>query len=327
MSFDVFISYPHQDKTIADAACAALEAQDIRCWIAPRDIAPGADWAGSIVEAIDNCRAMVLIFSAHSNGSKQVYREVQQAFDGDKPVVPFRIENVTPAPTLRYYMNSVHWLDALTPPIEQHLKVLIASVRALISARSPALSSVDREIEHPIVDPLPQPPIVHDAPSEDAKRENNIGGVKRRRVLMLSAAAVLGVSVFCLILYSRSNTPSAQYPTSIANVPGAGSTPLPDYSFLAVSGCSTYRTKIGRTEKTLALLVADSPNGISAARLAQQNARQNGFSIVAEVRYPPLVLDFASFFLNVKQNRPDVLAVCGPYNNNLLKQAGEFGLI
>jgi len=129
MSFDVFISYPHQDKTIADAACAPLEAQDIRCWMAPRDIAPGADWAGSIVEAIDNCRAMVLIFSAHSNGSKQVYREVQQAFDGDKPVVPFRIENVTPAPTLRYYMNSVHWLDALTPPIEQHLKVLIASVR------------------------------------------------------------------------------------------------------------------------------------------------------------------------------------------------------
>ena len=103
--------------------------KDIRCWMAPRDIAPGADWAGSIVEAIDNCRAMVLIFSAHSNGSKQVYREVQQAFDGDKPVVPFRIENVTPAPTLRYYMNSVHWLDALTPPIEQHLKVLTASVR------------------------------------------------------------------------------------------------------------------------------------------------------------------------------------------------------
>src|SRR5947209_577717 len=116
MSFDVFISYPHQDKTIADAACAALEAQDIRCWIAPRDIAPGADWAGSIVEAIDNCRAMVLIFSAHSNGSKQVYREVQQAFDGDKPVVPFRIENVTPAPTLLFVVEGrkgFHFLEGL----------------------------------------------------------------------------------------------------------------------------------------------------------------------------------------------------------------------
>jgi hypothetical protein len=28
MRFDVFISYPHEDKAAADAACAALEAAD-----------------------------------------------------------------------------------------------------------------------------------------------------------------------------------------------------------------------------------------------------------------------------------------------------------
>jgi len=89
MAFDVFLSYPHQDKTTADAACAKLEAEGIRCWIAPRDIAPSAEWAASIVEAIESCRVMVLIFSAHTNRSKQVQREVQQAFDREKPVVPF----------------------------------------------------------------------------------------------------------------------------------------------------------------------------------------------------------------------------------------------
>ena len=52
MVFDVFISYPHQDKTMADAACARLEAEGIRCWMAPRDITPGADWGESIVDAI-----------------------------------------------------------------------------------------------------------------------------------------------------------------------------------------------------------------------------------------------------------------------------------
>jgi S1-C subfamily serine protease len=132
MNFDGFISYPHQNKAVADAACATLEAAGIRCWIAPRDVEPGADWAGAIVDAIDHCRVMILIFSSHANRSKQVHREVQRAFDREVPVVPFRIENVVPDKTLSYYMASVHWLDALTPPLEQHLDQLAKSVRSFL---------------------------------------------------------------------------------------------------------------------------------------------------------------------------------------------------
>jgi hypothetical protein len=132
MSFDVFISHPHQDKAIADAVCAQLEADGIRCWIAPRDIPPGAEWAGAIVEAIDRCRVMVLIFSSSANGSKQIHREVQRAFDREVPVLPFRIENIAPDKSLAYYMGPVHWLDALTTPIEHHLRRLAVSVNALV---------------------------------------------------------------------------------------------------------------------------------------------------------------------------------------------------
>jgi hypothetical protein len=137
MSIDVFISYPHQDKVVADAACAKLEAEGIRCWIAPRDVSPGTEWAAAIIDAIDNCRVMILIFSSSANGSKQVHREVQQAFDGGKPVVPVRIEDVTPEKSLRYYMGPVHWLDALTPPLEWHLQRLTQSVGALLRATEP----------------------------------------------------------------------------------------------------------------------------------------------------------------------------------------------
>jgi hypothetical protein len=42
MSFDVFISYSTKDAIVAKAACAALEAAKIRCWIAPRDIVASA---------------------------------------------------------------------------------------------------------------------------------------------------------------------------------------------------------------------------------------------------------------------------------------------
>jgi hypothetical protein len=81
---------------------------------------------------IDQCRVMVLIFSTHANLSKQVRREVQQAFEEEKPVVPFRIEDVKPEKALRYFIGPVHWLDALTPPVEQHLQKLTASVRGLV---------------------------------------------------------------------------------------------------------------------------------------------------------------------------------------------------
>jgi TIR domain len=141
MAFDVFISYPHQDKAAADAACARLEAEGIRCWIAPRDVPPGAEWAGAIVDAIDQCRAMVLIFSSSTNASRQIHREVQRAFDREVPVVSLRIENVVPEKALAYYMATVHWLDAMTPPLESHLHKLVASVKALTRIEPPAVKN------------------------------------------------------------------------------------------------------------------------------------------------------------------------------------------
>ena len=63
MAHDVFVSYSSQDKPTADAIVASLEANGIRCWIAPRDILPGTDWSESIVEAIEEAGTMVLVFS------------------------------------------------------------------------------------------------------------------------------------------------------------------------------------------------------------------------------------------------------------------------
>jgi tetratricopeptide (TPR) repeat protein len=138
MNFDVFISYAHQDKAAADAVCAKIEAEGIRCWIAPRDVPPGAEWAGAIINAIDNCRVMVLIFSSSTNGSRQIDREAQRAFDKEKSVIPFRIEDVAPQQSLAYYLGPVHWLDALTPPLDQHLQKLSTSVKAFVQAVKPS---------------------------------------------------------------------------------------------------------------------------------------------------------------------------------------------
>jgi TIR domain len=132
MAHDVFISHSAQDKAVADAACAALESAAVRCWIAPRDVQPGRSFAGEITRALQQSKVMVLIFSANSNNSPQVLREVQLAVSAHLHIIQLRIEDVRPNDDLTYFLSTPHWLDALTPPLENHLQRLVAAVKALL---------------------------------------------------------------------------------------------------------------------------------------------------------------------------------------------------
>jgi hypothetical protein len=137
MAHDVFISHSAKDKTVADAVCAALERAGARCWIAPRDVQPGRSFAGEITRAIQQSKVMVLVFSAHSNNSEQVLREVQLAVSAHLHIVQLRIEDVRPNDDLTYFLSTPHWLDAMTPPLEKHLERLVTAVEALLAGDQP----------------------------------------------------------------------------------------------------------------------------------------------------------------------------------------------
>jgi len=157
MAHDLFISYSTQDKPTADAACATLEAAGIRCWIAPRDIVPGAEWGEAIVSAIADCRAMILIFSASANDSPQIRREVERAVSKGIPVIPLRIEDIAPTRSLEYFIGTVHWLDALTPPLENHLRRLTDTVKALLQVSPPGPGIAEKLSAPVIAAPAPAP--------------------------------------------------------------------------------------------------------------------------------------------------------------------------
>ena len=135
MSYDVFISYASKDKTAADAVCARLESASIRCWIAPRDIVPGTSYGEAIIEAIHGLKVMVLVFSSNANLSAHIPKEVERAVSSGVAIIPFRIEDVAPGKSLDYFIGSVHWLDAMTPPLEEHLDALATTVRKLLQVR------------------------------------------------------------------------------------------------------------------------------------------------------------------------------------------------
>jgi hypothetical protein len=78
---------------------------------------------------------MVLVFSEKTNGSIHVRSDVGYAVEHELTIIPFRIQNVLAKGTLEYYLKEIHWLDALTLPLEQHIKSLTLRVGALMRPR------------------------------------------------------------------------------------------------------------------------------------------------------------------------------------------------
>jgi adenylate cyclase len=129
---DIFISYSSIDKTAADSVCSVLEQNGLSCWMAPRNITPGVDFAEAIIDGIRSSKVFVLVYSSNSNNSKQVIREVDRAVDAGLPVINLRLEDVPMSKQLEYYLSSVHWLDATTPPLEEHVNKLSGVVKILL---------------------------------------------------------------------------------------------------------------------------------------------------------------------------------------------------
>lgn len=194
MAHDVFISYASANRAVAQAACARLEQAGLRCWMAPRDIIPGKDWGESINQAIENARIFVLVFSDHANASKHVPREVIQALDAGATIIPLRIEGVDPRGPLRYSLATVHWLDAVTPPLDRHLGQLVDTVGTLLG--------------EPIA-PLPTPP-----PGGEGR------GRPRRspRALAVAGAVVVIATVAAFAISQRGAGPDVEEPTVGAQV-------------------------------------------------------------------------------------------------------------
>jgi hypothetical protein len=185
---EVLISYSKKDKKWADGACSVLEARGIPCWIAPRDITPGAEWGAAIISGIDACKVMVLIFSASANESPQVRREVERAISKGLTVVPCRIEDVMPAGAMEYALGNTHWLDVFTPPVERQMKRLAESVQALLPRERGASSVVS------------SPSVAPDSAGRDELRENSVSIWKWGGRHRLIAAA--GFTLFLLLAVS-----------------------------------------------------------------------------------------------------------------------------
>ncbi len=129
---DVFISYEHESKSIADNIVSVLENHKIRCWYAPRDVI--GDYATSIVEAINSSKIFILILNGNASNSRHVLNEVEMAYknETDITIVPFRVDNNTLSMAMEYYVKRLHWIDASNGPLDIAIDELLKKIAQLL---------------------------------------------------------------------------------------------------------------------------------------------------------------------------------------------------
>src|SRR4051794_31752774 len=209
MAHEVFVSHSAKDKAVAAQVVAHLEDAGVRCWVAPRDVVPGADWGESIVDAIESSKVMVLIFSLNANNSSQIKREVERAADKNVYTIPVRIDDIEPTRSLEYFISNSQWMDAFPPPLEPHLDTLARTVKAILARQAGDLAEAA-------------------APREEQPRPTMYAAPPPSRKPLIIGGVLAALLVFAAILAARYFTgPTSEKGKTIANADYVPATAAP----------------------------------------------------------------------------------------------------
>ena len=108
----IFISHSSADAAIAKELCAYIEKNNSTCFIAPRDIHSGREYAEEIINGINEADAMVLLMSQNANASPHVLREVERAVSRSIPILVYKLEDVELSKSMEYFLMTHQWIIA-----------------------------------------------------------------------------------------------------------------------------------------------------------------------------------------------------------------------
>ena len=197
----VFVSYASADAKIANQVCQTLEAQGVLCWIAPRDVKPGAQYADAIVRAINDAKALVLVLSGAATASEHVSREVERAGSKHKQIIALKIDAAALSAELEYFLSRSQWIDVPVLGMPAALARLTEAVGqgAGSSSVSPGLGDGG----------------AFGGPA--ANRAVGTANVAKRVVVAAAVVLVVGIALTLAVRFWPTKHPEAQAPTVAAN--------------------------------------------------------------------------------------------------------------
>ncbi|NLD68524.1 MAG: TIR domain-containing protein [Limnobacter sp.] len=170
-----FISHVPEDAALAAELCRAVEQFGLACWLAPRDVAPGSEYAEAIMAGIATCPAFVLLLTAGSNRSMFVRHELEHALSLGKRIFVVRAESVVPDSRLEPLLSSATEIDVWNPPSTELRWDRLADALAALPDQGPV-------------------PVA--GPAKDSAPDSGAGGVKR--LAWVAAAVVLAAGAWMM---------------------------------------------------------------------------------------------------------------------------------
>ena len=141
-SHDVFISFSFKDQSLAENIVNILSSTyGISCWICTRDIDGGKRYKKLIPEAIDNAKVVVFLQSSSSIESKEIPKEIGMAFDADKTIIPFKLDDAKLTGDLRYDLYGVEYIDATVPTFDERVSELAKAIKKVLGNETQSLSA------------------------------------------------------------------------------------------------------------------------------------------------------------------------------------------
>jgi hypothetical protein len=134
----VLVSYAAEDRAAAEVLCEALETRGIDCWLARRD----ASWDARAIHAFGT---VVVLLSAHLEGSAATLAELELAIEDGTAILPFRLDQTVVPAAFRYLLGSIHWFDYQGSSFDQQKETVLQVIRR--QRRVAALATADAVAE------------------------------------------------------------------------------------------------------------------------------------------------------------------------------------
>ncbi len=201
----VFISHSSRDAESAEEVCRLLEKAGHTCFIAPRDIPSGKEYAQEILLGIERSQAVLLMLSVNSNSSPHVLREIEHAVSRSLPIVVYKMEDVKLTKSMEYFLMTHQWMNQKSG--EDY---------------SAIVKCIDSLLPNPIQNTQPQAmPLQNAGQKADDWNKNKGSGSKQRhknKMAVVLASIVLAAAVLAAITIPIANSRRTAGPQTSLNL-------------------------------------------------------------------------------------------------------------
>lgn len=188
-TMQIFISHSSVDAAIAKEFCTYMERNGQKCFLAPRDIRPGHEYAEELIDGIDSSDLFLLLLSQKANDSPHVLREVEHAVNQNLPIIVYQLEDVNLSKSMQYFLMTHQWIKA---DKNKEFKRILEYVREIEAEKKE--TAVPEPEPEPAPAPVPTP----------AKAKNPAPGLDPKNkylpIAIAAAALVVLIAIIALIL-------------------------------------------------------------------------------------------------------------------------------